>query len=109
MPRAASPISSSPSAPISKAMMPKAVDVPEELQQSAVATSKKAKKIVDRVPLLETASYTPETQTASLDQNKGVTIDEVPAIPAPVKAKTKASLDTYAMAQAPSNSALAAR
>lgn len=75
---------------VSKAMMPKAVDVPEELQQSAVATSKKAKKIVDRVPLLETASYTPETQTASLDQNKGVTIDEVPAIPAPVKAKTKA-------------------
>jgi tetratricopeptide (TPR) repeat protein len=75
---------------VSKAMMPKAVDVPEELQQSATPVAKKAKKIVDRVPLLETASYTPETQSASLDQNKGVTIDEVPAIPAPVKAKTKA-------------------
>lgn len=68
-----------------KLVMPKAVDVPSEMQ-SAKASPAKPKKITDRVPVAENASFTPETQVAALDANKGVTLEEVPAIPAPSKA-----------------------
>ena len=81
---------------VKKAIAPKAVDVPADMQSTAAATPKRAKKITDRVPMMENASYTAETPVAKLDTAKGVTLEEVPAIPAP-----KASAPAEAAAEAP--------
>ncbi len=69
---------------VRKHQQPAAVDLPEEMQ-AATSKPKKPlrKKITDRVPTVETASYSDDTGSQLLDADKGVAVEEVPAIPAP--------------------------
>lgn len=71
--------------------LPAAVDVPAEMQ-TALSTPKKvkAKKFTDRVPVVENASFEVAAEPKLLDGDKGVAIEEVPAIPAPETKKVAA-------------------
>ena len=86
-------------APAASTGVVKAVDVPNELQSAATVKPKKPKKYFDRVPSIENASYV-ASETGALDPSKGITVDEVPAVPPPEK-KVVAAAETPAPAPAP--------
>ncbi len=76
--------------------LPAAVDVPGDMQATSipVPVRKGKKRVVDRLPSLEPASYDPADQAAVLESapaveteaNEIVKVDDVPAIPAPEEA-----------------------
>jgi SPOR domain/Tetratricopeptide repeat len=63
----------------------RAVDVPQELYPEMPASATVSKKIVDRVPMTENASYTTSSEPVVIDQAQpetSIAIEQVPAIPA---------------------------
>lgn len=82
--------------------LPAAVDVPSEMQTAMAGPKKaKAKKFTDRVPLIENASFEAAAEPKLLDGDKGVVLDEVPAIPEPVKKKVVALAEPVVEEPAP--------
>jgi tetratricopeptide (TPR) repeat protein len=77
---------------VTKPAMPKAVDLPDEMQSATASTkTQKQKKIIDRVPLAENTSYSADVAIATPDSGKGVMLEEVPAIPAPEAASAESA------------------
>ncbi len=72
-----------------KPALPKAVDVPDGLAPSTPGKAKFVKKYTERLPTLEQASFEPEqpvtVTTSEPAQQVAIAVEEVPAIPAPIK------------------------